>query len=76
MERAVVTARVIGVPHEGLAVWVATDDPEARRSPGPSAARQAAGAGTGRSPPCSNQVVHASSNQVLSWSSGWKSARW
>ena len=28
MERAVVTARVIGVPHEGLAVWVATDDPE------------------------------------------------
>ena len=28
MERAVVTARVVGVPHEGLAVWVATDDPD------------------------------------------------
>lgn len=28
MERTVVTARVVGTPAPGLAVWVATDDPE------------------------------------------------
>lgn len=28
MERAVVTARIVGVPAPGVAVWVSTDDPE------------------------------------------------
>ncbi len=28
MERAVVTARIVGVPVPGLAVWVSTDDPD------------------------------------------------